>query len=107
MTSATLTHLSLRASRPWPIQALRFLGTFLAAWFALELVVTSPPTLVHGLIGSWQLFERTYPVEFSMVMLAASLGVPMFVFLFGIASLPARRVDRRSTRPIRRKVHDI
>ena len=83
MTSATLTRLSLRASRPWPIQALRFLGTFLAAWFALELVVTSPPTLVHGLIGSWQLFERTYPVEFSMVMLAASLGVPMFVFLFG------------------------
>jgi membrane protease YdiL (CAAX protease family) len=40
------------------------------------------PALLHGLIGTWQLFERTYPDSFSMVVLTASIVVPMAVFLF-------------------------
>jgi membrane protease YdiL (CAAX protease family) len=40
------------------------------------------PALLHGLIGTWQLFERTYPVEFSMVIGAASISVPLLALLF-------------------------
>jgi membrane protease YdiL (CAAX protease family) len=40
------------------------------------------PALLHGLIGSWQLFERTYPDSFTVVVLTASILVPLSVFLF-------------------------
>jgi membrane protease YdiL (CAAX protease family) len=40
------------------------------------------PALLHGLIDSWQLFERPYPDRFSVVILTASIVVPMSVFLF-------------------------
>jgi membrane protease YdiL (CAAX protease family) len=58
------------------------------------------PALLHGLIGSWQLFERTYPVQFSVVVLVASISVPMLVFLRG--EFPARDAEAnpgRSGRP--------
>jgi membrane protease YdiL (CAAX protease family) len=40
------------------------------------------PALLHGLIGSWQLFERTDSDRYSMVVMTASILVPMAVFLF-------------------------
>jgi membrane protease YdiL (CAAX protease family) len=40
------------------------------------------PALLHGLIGTWQLFERTYPDRFTVVVLAASIVVPLAVFFF-------------------------
>jgi len=40
------------------------------------------PALLHGLIGSWQLFERTDSDRYSIVVMIASIVVPMAVFLF-------------------------
>ena len=40
------------------------------------------PAILHGLIGTWQLWERTYPAEFSIVVVAVSILVPLSVFLF-------------------------
>ncbi len=39
--------------------------------------------VLHGLVGTWQLFERGYPASFSMVILLTSIVVPMSVFLVG------------------------
>jgi membrane protease YdiL (CAAX protease family) len=40
------------------------------------------PALLHGLIGSWQLFERANSDPYSMVVMTASIIVPLAVFLF-------------------------
>ena len=40
------------------------------------------PALLDGLIGSWQLFERSYPDRFSVVIPTSSIVIPMAVFLF-------------------------
>jgi len=40
------------------------------------------PALVHGLVGSWQLFERTYPVSFSIVVMVVTLVVPLLALAF-------------------------
>jgi membrane protease YdiL (CAAX protease family) len=40
------------------------------------------PALVHGLIGTWQLFERTYPMTFSIVVLVVTLVVPLLALAF-------------------------
>ncbi|MBM2615702.1 CPBP family intramembrane metalloprotease [Actinoplanes sp. LDG1-06] len=39
------------------------------------------PAILHGLIGTWQLWERDYPATFSMVVLGASILVPLLVLL--------------------------
>ena len=68
-----------------------FLATFLGAWFVLDRLVTSRPNLLSATAtlaaasavpDSWQLFERPYPDRFSVVILTASIVVPMSVFLF-------------------------
>jgi membrane protease YdiL (CAAX protease family) len=41
------------------------------------------PAIVHGMVGTWQLFERTYPVSFSVVVLVVSIVVPLIAFVFG------------------------
>jgi hypothetical protein len=41
------------------------------------------PALLHGAIGGWQVFERSYPPTFSVVVLVASIGVPLVVLAFG------------------------
>ncbi|MFF5083959.1 CPBP family intramembrane glutamic endopeptidase [Actinoplanes sp. NPDC000266] len=51
---------------------------------------TWPPAIVHGLIGTWQLWERTYPPQFTVVVLAASILVPMLAFLYR----PSRSKDK-------------
>lgn len=38
--------------------------------------------ILHGLIGTWQLFERTYPDVFSVVVIIATIFVPFTMFLF-------------------------
>ncbi len=38
--------------------------------------------ILHGLIGTWQLFERTYPDAFAVVVMIATIFVPFTVFLF-------------------------
>ncbi len=40
------------------------------------------PAILHGLIGCWQVFERTYPPAFSLVVLFASIVVPLVAFGF-------------------------
>lgn len=40
------------------------------------------PAVLHGLIGSWQLFERTYPDRYTLVVLMSTIVIPMAVFLF-------------------------
>lgn len=39
--------------------------------------------ILHGLIGSWQLFERDFAVQFSVLIMCGSILVPMAVFAFG------------------------
>jgi membrane protease YdiL (CAAX protease family) len=40
------------------------------------------PAIVHGMIGAWQLFERTYPMSFSMVVMVVTIAVPLVAFAF-------------------------
>ena len=40
------------------------------------------PAIVHGMVGTWQLFERTYPMGFSMVVMLVTIGVPLLAFAF-------------------------
>jgi membrane protease YdiL (CAAX protease family) len=44
-----------------------------------------PAALLHGSIGTWQVFERTYSPVFAVVVLVASLTVPLLVL-----AVPAR-----------------
>lgn len=41
-----------------------------------------PPAILHGLIFTWQIFERSYPVTFSLVVLIASIVVPLIALVF-------------------------
>ncbi len=41
------------------------------------------PAVTHGLVGTWQLFERTYPDRYSAVAVSTSILVPLVVFAFG------------------------
>jgi membrane protease YdiL (CAAX protease family) len=52
-----------------------------------------PPAIVHGLIGTWQLFDRTYPVEFSLLILCGSILTPLTAFLFGDRFFAVRAAD--------------
>ena len=38
-----------------------------------------PPAMMHGLIGTWQLWERSYPASFSLIVVLASNAVPLAV----------------------------
>jgi membrane protease YdiL (CAAX protease family) len=40
------------------------------------------PAIVHGAIGTWQLFERSYGLDFRLLILTASIAVPFTAFLF-------------------------
>jgi membrane protease YdiL (CAAX protease family) len=41
------------------------------------------PAIVHGLVGTWQLFERTYPLQFSLFVIVGSIITPLAAFAFG------------------------
>ncbi len=40
------------------------------------------PAIVHGLIGSWQIFDRSYPMTFTVIVLIATIVVPLIAFAF-------------------------
>jgi membrane protease YdiL (CAAX protease family) len=61
------------------------------------------PAILHGLIGTWQIFDRTYSDMFSVVVIIASIVVPFSTFLFrgrffgmspSLASQPSVDVER-------------
>jgi hypothetical protein len=41
------------------------------------------PAVLHGMVDTWQLFERGYPDSFTAVVVLASIVVPLAVLLFG------------------------
>jgi membrane protease YdiL (CAAX protease family) len=41
-----------------------------------------PPAILHGSIGMWQLFERDFPVEFSVLIMCGSILTPLSAFAF-------------------------
>lgn len=51
------------------------------------------PAIVHGMQGSWQLFERTYADEFSLLVMGTSIVVPLSAFLFRRRFFEARIPD--------------
>ncbi|MEZ5406853.1 MAG: CPBP family intramembrane glutamic endopeptidase [Acidimicrobiales bacterium] len=53
------------------------------------------PAITHGLVGTWQLFERTYPDHYSAVVVSVSILIPLVVFAFGDRFF--RPAPRRST----------
>lgn len=57
--------------------------------------------ILHGLIGTWQLFERSYPPSFQLVILIATMVVPLAVIAFPDRFLaPMRsRLTGRSGQP--------
>jgi membrane protease YdiL (CAAX protease family) len=50
-------------------------------WERSGRTVWAPATL-HGAIGTWQLFERTYPDSFSIVLVTGSILVPLLALLW-------------------------
>lgn len=50
--------------------------------------------LLHGLIGTWQLFERTYPPSFQLVIVTASILIPLGAFVFRDRFVEQRRSPR-------------
>lgn len=40
------------------------------------------PAALHGLIGTWQLFERDFPDSFSIVLVTGSIVVPLLALLW-------------------------
>jgi hypothetical protein len=62
--------------------------------------------ILHGLIGTWQLFERSYPPSFQLVILAATMVVPLAVMSLPHPSAhrsdPVPVIDRVDTRRLGR-----
>ncbi len=56
------------------------------------------PAIVHGLIGSWQIFDRSYPMTFPLIVLIATIVVPLIAFAFRDNFFGAS-VPRRERRP--------
>jgi hypothetical protein len=88
MPLIVLTHAPIVADSGWLVGGLAMLT---AAVTCLPLAylwdkggaTVWAPAIVHGLIGSWQVFDRTYPMSFSMVVLVVSIVVPLLAFPIG------------------------
>jgi membrane protease YdiL (CAAX protease family) len=104
MPLIALTHAPIIASDGWLVGGL---ATLTAAVTCLPLAylwdrggaTVWAPAIVHGLIGTWQLFDRTYPVSFSMVVLVVTLVVPLLVFPIG-RRLYRTRIDVPAPAPV-------
>ncbi len=57
------------------------------------------PALVHGMIGTWQIFDRTYPVTFAIVVMLVTIVLPFIVFLFRDRYFGAALDDPAATTP--------
>ncbi len=61
------------------------------------------PAITHGLVGTWQLFERTYPDRYSAVVVSVSILIPLVVFAFGdrfFRPAPSRSATDPTGRPM-------
>jgi len=82
-----LTHVSIIASNGIAVGALAVLTAavtclpFAYLWEQAGRSVWAP-AILHGLQGTWQLFERNYGDGFKFLILGASLVVPLTAFLF-------------------------
>jgi membrane protease YdiL (CAAX protease family) len=90
-----LTHAPIVISDGWLVGLLATMTAAITCWPFAYLWeyggrTVWGPALLHGLIGTWQLFERSYPPSFSILVLGASITVPLMVFL------PALRRQRRA-----------
>jgi membrane protease YdiL (CAAX protease family) len=56
------------------------------------------PAIAHGMVGTWQLFERDFPAAFSLVVLVGSIITPLAAFAFGDRYYAHRR-PRPASRP--------
>jgi membrane protease YdiL (CAAX protease family) len=83
-----LTHVPIIASNGWLVGALALLTAAVTCVPLAYLWDHGPatvwaPAIVHGMVGAWQLFDRTYPVTFSVVVMVVTLTVPLLVFPIG------------------------
>jgi membrane protease YdiL (CAAX protease family) len=90
-----LTHVPIIITDGWLVGGLATLTAAVTCWPLAHLWERGnrtvwAPALLHGVIGTWQLFERSYPASFSLVVLGASLTVPLLVFLHGRAPTTMR-----------------
>jgi membrane protease YdiL (CAAX protease family) len=95
----TLTHVPILLGSGWLVGTLAVLSAAITcvplAWLYEhgDRTIWAPATL-HGLIGTWQLFERPYPAQFSVVVLLASITIPLAALAVG-----RHVVDARPQRP--------
>jgi membrane protease YdiL (CAAX protease family) len=106
MPLIALTHVTIIAGNGWLVGGL---AVITAAVTCLPLSYLYErggqtmwaPALLHGLIGTWQLFERTYPMTFSLVLVTVPIVVPLVAFAFGAwffgRPLPARQKQTQHT----------
>jgi membrane protease YdiL (CAAX protease family) len=90
----TLTHVPIALTDGWLVGGLATLTAAITCWPFAALWERGgrtvwAPALLHALIGCWQLFERSYPITFSVIVLVASITVPL------LAVVPWERVPRR------------
>ncbi len=99
-----LTHAPIVVSDGWLVGAL---ATLTAAITCLPLAflwergghAVWAPALLHALIGTWQLFERNYPPTFSVLVMAASIVVPLLIFVPALQGTRRRRISVRRDPP--------
>ena len=96
-----LTHTPIVATDGWLVGGLATLTAAITCWPLAYLWEQGghtmwAPALLHGVIGSWQMFERNYPPSFSVLVMAASISVPLLVFVPAL-----RRTGRERTSCVR------
>lgn len=83
-----LTHVPIIATNGWLVGLLALLTAAvtcvpLAYLWDRGAATVWAPAIVHGMIGTWQLFDRTYPVSFSIIVMVVTILVPLLVFPIG------------------------
>lgn len=98
-----LTHVPIIASNGWGVGSLAVASAALTCIPLAHLWERSggtawSPAIVHGLIGTWQVFDRGYGAGFSLWILTGSIVVPFVVFLFGDRFFGCSRIESLNTR---------
>jgi len=81
-----LTHTPMVVTDGWVVGTLATLTAAITCWPMAYLWERGghtvwAPALLHAMIGTWQLFERTYPLSFSVLVMIASMTVPLLVIV--------------------------
>ena len=95
-----LTHAPIVVTDGWLVGALATLTAAITCWPMAFLWERGghtiwAPALLHGLIGTWQLFERSNTPAFPLLVMAASIIVPLLVFLPAMRRTASGRISRR------------